>query len=99
MTTGHTFNCLLQVSIDVGVVQNRFRVNPNVVVDDELQPSQPNALIRDLAKVKSQLWVAHVHHDLDINRWHGATLHFSDFSFQQAVVNVAGVAFSAAHRD
>ena len=73
-------------------------MHANVVVDDELQARQAHALVGQLAKVKGELGVAHVHHDLDGNLGHQAALHFRDFGLQQAVVNKAGVALGAAHR-
>ena len=99
MPAGHALDGFFQVGCDVRVVQNCLRVNADVVVDDEFQPRQAHALVGDLAEVKSQLRVAHVHHDLDVDRRHFAALHFSDFGFQQAVIDMAGVALGATDRD
>ena len=99
MATGHAFYRLFQVGIDIGVVQNSFWMHPNVVVDDEFQPRQTNALVGNLAEIKCQLRVTHVHHDFDVNWRHRTALDLSDFGVQQAVVDIAGVALRAAHRD
>ena len=97
MTTRHRFNRLFQIGINAGVVQNRFGVHTNVVVNDEFQTRQTHARIGQLAKVKCQLWVAHVHHDFGFDGWHLATQHFGHFGFQQAIINKTGVAFGTAH--
>ena len=60
--------------------------------------ARPTPCVGQLAKVKSQLRVADVHGDLGFDLGHGAALHFGDFGFQQAVVDIASVALSAAHR-
>ena len=99
MATGHGFNSLLQVGVDLGVVQDRLGVHANVVVDDELKPRQAHARVGQLGKVKCQLGVAHVHHDLGLDGRHRAALHFGHFGFEQAVVDLARVALGAAHRD
>ena len=74
-------------------------MHANVVVDDELQPRQAHAFVGQLAEVKGQLGVAHVHHDLGLDGGHRAALHFGHFGFEQAVIDLARVALGAAHRD
>ena len=54
-------------------------------------------MVGQLRKVKSQLRVANVHGDLDRNVGHFATLHFGDFGFQKAVVDVTGITLRAAN--
>ena len=98
MAACHRFHRFFQVGVDVRVVQDGLGVHADVVVDDELQPRQAHALVGQLAKIKRQLRVADVHHDLGGDGRHLAALHFGHFGFQQAVVDVAGVAFGAAHR-
>ena len=73
-------------------------MHANVVVDDEFQPRQSNTGIGQLAKVKCQLGIAHVHHDFEVDGGHGATFHFTDLGLQQAVVNETGIALRAADR-
>ena len=93
----HGLHRQLEVGIDVGVVQDRLGVHANVVVDDELQAGQANAGIGHLRKIKRQLWVAHIHHDLDGAIGHFAALDFADLGLQQSVVDHAGVALGAHH--
>ena len=99
MASGHAFNCLLQVNVNVGVVQNSFWMHTNIVVDDEFKPRQAHAVVGNLAKVKRQLRVAHIHHDFDVRRRHGAALNGGDFSFQQTVIHIAGITLGAADCD
>ena len=93
MAARHRFDGFLQIAIDVGVVQDGFGMHANVVVDDELQARQTHAFVGQLAKVKRQLGVAHVHHDFGVNGGHFAALDFGHFGLKQSVVNEAGVAF------
>ena len=97
MASGHRLHGFFKFWIHIGVVQNGFGVHTNVVVDDEFQTRQPHAMVGQLRKVKSQLRVANVHGDLDRNVGHFAALHFGDFGFQKAVVDVTGVSLRAAH--
>ena len=97
MTTCHRFNCFFEIGINVGVIQNGFRMNTNVVVDDEFQSGQANTLIWQLCKIKCQLGVAHIHHDFGGNFGHGATNDFGHFGFQQAIVNSPGITLGATH--
>src|SRR5690606_6941545 len=98
VATSRRFHRLFQVAIHIGVVQNSFGVNRNVVVDDEFQTSQTHTIVRNLREVKSQLWVTHVHHDFQADLGHLAPADFFDLGFQQTVVNTAFVAFSTRHR-
>ena len=97
MATGHRFHRLLQVRVYRWVVQDGLGVHTNVVVDDELQAGQTHALVGQLGKVKSQLGVAHVHHDLGADLGHFAAHHFGHFGLDQAVIDLAGIAFGAGH--
>ncbi len=72
-------------------------MHADVVVDDELEPRQANARVRQLREVERELRVADVHHDLHRNRRQFAALDFGDFRFEQAVVDLAFVAFCARH--
>ena len=74
-------------------------MDTNVVVDDEFQSGQANALVGQLRKIKCQLGVTHVHHDFGRNVGHGPALDFRDFCFQQAVINSAGIALCTADCD
>ncbi len=44
MAARHRFHRLLQVRVDVRVLENRLRMNADVVVDDELEPRQADAV-------------------------------------------------------
>jgi hypothetical protein len=46
---------LLQVGIDVRVVEDRLRVDADVVVDDELEPREADARVRELREVEREL--------------------------------------------
>ncbi len=99
MSTCHRLHCLFQVGIHIRVVQNGFGVHSDVVVDDELQPRQAHTFVRQLAKVESQLGVAHVHHDLHRNLRHHTALYFRDFCLQQSIVDKAGITLCTAYGD
>ena len=96
--TCHRFDRLLQIGVHVGIVEDRLGVHTDIVVDDELEPGQPDATVGQLAEIEGQLRVANVHHDLHGNVWHGAALHLLHFGLEQAVVDETGVALGATHR-
>ena len=95
----HALDRLLQVAVDVRVVEDRLRVHADVVVDDEFEPCQTDAAVGHLCEVERELRVADVHHDLHRAVGQRAALHVGDLGFQQAVVDVAGVALRAGHGD
>ena len=97
MAPRHRLHRFFQVCIDVRVIQNGFGMNTNVVVDDELQSCQANALVGQLRKVKCQLRIAHIHHDFGGNFGHGAPDHFGHFRFEQSIVNTARITFGTTH--
>ena len=45
-------------------LDQRLRVDPDILVDDEFQPREADALVRELAKLERELGIADVHHDL-----------------------------------
>ena len=99
MAAGHALDRLLQVGIDVRVVEDRLRVDADGVVDDELEPRQPDPGVGHLREVERQLRIADVHHDLDPALGQHATHDLGDFGLEQAVVDIAGVALGAGHGD
>lgn len=99
MTARDAFDRLLEIRIDVRVLQNRLRMHADVVVDDELEPRETDARVRQLREVERELRIADVHHDLDRNLRQFAALDFGHFGFEQAVVDLAFVAFRARHGD
>ena len=60
--------------------------------------ARPTPAVRHLREVERQLRVADVHHDLDRAVRQLAALDFGDFGLEQAVVDVAFVAFGAGDR-
>ena len=99
MAARHAFDSLFQVVIDVWIIENCFWMNADVVIDDELKPRQTDTVIRNLTEIEGQLRVADIHRDLQIDWRHLAALHFGHFSFQQTVIDAAGVAFGTTDRD
>ena len=97
MATRHGFHRFLQISIHIGIVQNRLRMHTNVVVDDEFQPRQAHTGIGKLTEIKRQLRIAHIHGNLDGDIRHGAALHLGHFGFQQPVIHKTGITLCAAH--
>ena len=96
MATGNRLHSFFQVGINGRVIQNRLGVHTNVVVDDELEASQAHTRIGQLRKIEGQLGIAHVHHDFGFDLGQHASLDFTDFCFEQAIVNVTGIAFGTA---
>ena len=74
-------------------------MDADVVVDDELEPREADARVRHLREVERELRVADVHHDLDRRVRQLAALDVGDLGLEQAVVDVAGVAFGAGDGD
>ena len=48
-----------------GILEARLRVDADVVVDDEFEPREAHARVRQLREVERELRVADVHRDLD----------------------------------
>src|SRR5690554_4336344 len=88
---------LLDVTGQAVVVQQRFRVNTDHPVNDELQAGQANAFVRQRLEVKGTIRVAHVHHDLERNVGHGIDGVLTQFEVQRTLVDHTGVAFGAGH--
>ena len=43
MASGHRFNRYFEIGIDIGIVQDRFRMHTNIVVNNELKTRQTDA--------------------------------------------------------
>ena len=95
MATRGGFDSHLELAIHVGIIQHRLRVNADVVVDDELEPRETHAIVRNLREVERELGVTHVHHDLQTDLGHHAAVHFLDLGLDQAIVNAPFIAFRA----
>ena len=72
-----------------------FRMDADVVIDNEFKTSQTDTIVRDGLEVECELRIAHVHHDLNGDLRQFALFHFFDFERDQAVVNIACIAFGA----
>ena len=70
-------------------------MDADVVIDNEFKTSQTDTLVRDGLEVECKLRIAHVHHDLNGDLRQFALFHFFDFERDQAVVNIACIAFGA----
>src|SRR4029079_19643855 len=80
-------------------LEQRLRMNAYVLVDDELEAREPDALVRQPAELERQLRIADVHHDLGWRRRHAVERDFDDVDLNHPVVDWAGVAFGAGHGD
>ena len=97
MATRDRFNRFFQVGINVRILQNRSRVHAYIIVNHKFQTRQTHTCIRQLTKIKRQLWIANVHHDFCTDVRHLATINFGDFGLKNAIINFALIALSAGH--
>ena len=70
-------------------------MDADLTVDDELQPSEPHAGVRDLGKGESLVGSSHIHHDLTRHIGHGVQLGLLDDEVEDPVIDVAGIALGA----
>ena len=68
-------------------------------VDDELEPCQSHAVVRDRCEIERAVGIADVHHDLDRDVGQLVELDLLLLVFQQTLVDVAFVALGAGHGD
>ena len=99
MTTGHGFHCFFERRINIRVFQNGFRMDADIVIDDEFQTRQANTFVWYGLEIESQLRVTDVQHDFYRQRRQLTTDFLSDFCFQQTVVNLAFIAFGTRYGD
>src|SRR5690606_27992401 len=90
---------LLQFVVDIGLIEHGLGVPVDVVVNDEFNTGQTDAMIGYLREIEGQLRIAHVHHDLQSDLGHFAPADLFDFGLDQAVVNAAFVALGARYSD
>ena len=90
---------LLEVGRQLVVFKTGFRVNANHGADDEFQPRQPHTRVRQLCEIEGELRIAHVHHDLHRTCRHAVQRNIEHFEVQQAVVDIARIAFGAGYGD
>ena len=74
-------------------------MHADIVVDDEFEPRQTDALVGQLSELEGQLRVAHVHHDLDRQLGQRVIAQFTDFGLEHAVIDIAGVALGTGDGD
>jgi len=72
-------------------------MHTNHTIDDELQTSQTNTLVRNLGKIKSTIRITHVHHDFERQLRHRVDGVFLNFKVQHAFIDETGVAFGAGY--
>ena len=72
-------------------------MHADVLVDDELQAREADALVGQALECERELGVADVHHDLGRRRRHAVERDVVDDDRQQAGVDVARVAFRTGH--
>ena len=68
-------------------------------IDDEFQPRESDAAMRNAGEIERAVRVAHVHHDLDGDLRQRVELDLFALELEQALVDVARVAFGAGDRD
>src|SRR5690606_10888290 len=81
----------------VRIVEDGLGVDTDVVVDDEFEPREADAGIRQLGEIEGEVRIADVHHDLDRDFGQLHVGDFGDFGLKLALIDVAGVALGAAH--
>ena len=74
-------------------------MDPDLAIDDELQPGQADALVGQPGEGEGLLGSADVHHDLDRYVGHRAELGALDGEVEQALVDQAGVTLGARDGD
>ena len=80
-------------------LEQRLRVDADVLVDDEFETREPDAFVRQAAELERELRIADVHHELGRHRRHLVERHFNDLDVELAFVHMAGVALGARHGD
>ncbi len=93
------FVILLGLLAQLFVVVQGHRVDADVRVDDEFLARQADPLVGQLGLDKGLFRQADVHHDLGAGGRDVVQVEFLDDEVELAVVDVAGLALGAAHRD
>src|SRR5690606_14783646 len=79
----------------VRVIYERHRMYADVIVDDEFEPGEPDAVVRQTRNGERVVRVADVHHHLRIRPLHSRDLVFLYLKIDLPVIDVADVAFGA----
>ena len=66
-------------------------------IDDELDPGESDAVIRNSGKVECSIRIADIHHDFDRNLGQRVEFYPGFLEFESAVVDQSFVALGAAH--
>ena len=74
-------------------------MNPNVVIDNEFEAGEANAIIWNRLEIEGQLGVAYVHSDLDRDLWQVPKLKGGHLCLEQPLVDMSFVALCARNRD
>ena len=73
-------------------------MNADHVIDDELEPGETDACVRERGEVKSSFRVAHVHRHVERDLRHRVERNPVHVEFECAVVDDSRIALGAAHR-
>ena len=90
---------LRRLVLQLVVVDERHRVDADVVGDDELHARQPDAVGRNAPPAERRARVAEVQHDLGLGLRHVAHVDGLDVELGDALVDEALVALGAGDRD
>ena len=86
-----------EVGREVRILEGRFGMHADHVVDHEFQTGESDPPVRQRLKVESEVRIADIHGDLDGAFRHFAVLSRGHFDLEDAAVDVSGVAFGTGH--
>ena len=90
---------VLEIGVECVELEQRARVHADHPVDDELEPCEADATVRNPGEIERPVGVADVHHDLDRNLRQRVELDARLLEVELTFVDVAGVALRTGHRD
>ena len=90
---------LLHARIEGREVEQGARVHADHPVDDEFEPGEANAMVRDRGEIEGAVRVADVHHDAHGRLWQSVELDALLLEVEAALVDHAGIALRAGHGD
>src|SRR5215203_1922801 len=74
-------------------------MDPDLSIDDELQPRKSDTGMRQPGKSEGLVGGADIHHDLHWDVGHRSQIGALDSEIQKSVIDVAGITFGAGHGD
>src|SRR4030095_5480731 len=86
-------------TFQIRVIHQRHRMNSDVIVDDELEPRQADAVVRETRDGERVIGIADIHHHLCLRTLGVGDLVLPDLKIDLAVIDVSDIAFSTRHRD